>query len=208
MAMANLFPQSQGIAWKSPCRWCFLDAPFIGAKPMQNTAHCTVTQKNRGGKECEGWRNGAEVSEERDMKSWGHRAGPSGSCWGRNPGTSQAWGNVVFQSDDPRVRKVSVWMFWQFFFVLFCSVHWTSDLGYTLSLFQKGLCFLVFSHYFPILQFGRPLRKPSAPLGKTAREGFLQCQVFLEAFLLCSFEELSFSSSSFRSMTCLTSRHV
>lgn len=157
----NLFPQFQG-ASKSPCRWCFLDAPFIGAKPIQNhythfhILHCN-TQKTEEGRnmlnifEFEGMertfrRNMKEMWT--NMESWGHRAGPNGSCWGRNPGTSQVSWGTWFPTD----RMIQGWEMFRFgccdslfWIVLFRPL--TLDLGYILSRFSRGL---LFSRIFPL----------------------------------------------------------
>ena len=192
----------------------FSDAPFIGAKPIQNhytqfhILHCS-TQKTEEGRnmlnifEYEGMertfrRNMKEMWT--NMESWGHRAGPNGSCWGRNPGTSQVSWGTWFPTD----RMIQGWEMFRFgccdsFFWIVLFRPLKLDLGYILSRFFKRAS--VFS-YFPIVlpfcnlagPFENPVRRWVRLREKAHCSG-----TFFRSVSFVFFEELPFSSSSFRS---------
>ena len=212
----NLFPQFQG-ASKSPCRWCFLDAPFIGAKPIQNhythfhILHCNTqkTSKNRGRKEYVEyiwiWRNGADVSEEHEgnVNEHGKLRPPS---WTKRlllrekpRDLTGVMGDVVSnRSDDPRMRNVPVWMLWQL--VLDCFVP-SIEIGswiYSVPFFKRASVFSYFPIVLPFCNLAGPFENPVRRWVRL-REKASCSGTFFRSVSFVFFEELPFSSSSFRS---------
>lgn len=209
----NLFPQFQG-ASKSPCRWCFLDAPFMGAKPIQNhythfhILHCN-TQKTEEGRnmlnifEYEGMertfrRNMKETWT--NMESWGHRAGPNGSCWGRNPGTSQVSWGTWFPTD----RMIQGWEMFRFgccdSFFLDCFVP-SIEIGswiYSVPFFKRVSVFSYFPIVLPFCNLAGPFENPVRRWVRLREKACCSGTVFRSVSFVF-FEELPFSSSSFRS---------
>lgn len=158
----NLFPQFQG-ASKSPCRWCFLDAPFIGAKPIQNhythfhILHCNTQRTEEGRnmlniylnmKEWSGRFGGTWRKCERTWKVEATELDQTALAEGETPGPHRCHGGRGFQqigwSKDEKCSGLDVVTAF-FWIVLFRPLK--SNLGYILSRFSRGL---LFSRIFPL----------------------------------------------------------